>query len=181
MKKLVLSTMIASACLFMVNSSAFSACPCKINSQQQFRACPACPVENGCCEACPMTVLESQPQFSMFVSYLKKTGLDLIIRNKGPFTIFAPTNLAFERSGICGIKDINKVKKILMYHIVPCDVEISTIRELDEIGTLEGDRLSFTECQGWTYVDNARILETDICERFGMIHSIEDVIFPEEA
>lgn len=65
MRKLILSTMIAFACLFITNLTAFSACPCEIQMKPLpvvygpaclgpcEACCPACPVE-PCCPACPV-------------------------------------------------------------------------------------------------------------------------------
>lgn len=78
-----------------------------------------------------LTILKNNYSFSMLYSALQRTGLDKTLEGKGPFTVFAPDNDAFSRSGITtdslAKMDVAVLKKLLSYHVAPVAISHSTV------------------------------------------------------
>ena len=68
------------------------------------------------------------------VDFVVKAGLEDVLNGDGPFTIFAPTNEAFEKlpeSTVEGLKaDPELLKKVLLYHVVPAEIKSTDITEI---------------------------------------------------
>ena len=65
-----------------------------------------------------MTLLRSQPKFSVLVKALELTDLASSLEDGGPFTIFAPTNFAFDSFGREKmLSDVDSLRRVLLRHI----------------------------------------------------------------
>ena len=80
----------------------------------------------------PKNIVEvavSNPDFSTLVAALQKAELVTALQGDGPFTVFAPTNAAFNQLftdlGVNGINDLTKeqLTPILLYHVVGAKVK----------------------------------------------------------
>merc|ERR1711953_154005 len=80
------------------------------------------------------------------VDFVVKAGLEETLSGDGPFTIFAPTNEAFEKLDQSLVDELmanpEELKKILLYHVVPSEVKSSDIY-LDDllVDSAEGTKL----------------------------------------
>merc|ERR1712062_602657 len=80
------------------------------------------------------------------VDFVVKAGLAETLSGDGPFTVFAPTNEAFERlpqSTVDALTaDPELLKKVLLYHVVPAEVKSSDVTSDDVVvDTAEGSKL----------------------------------------
>ncbi len=133
------------------------------------------------------TVVEiavGNPDFSILVEAVTKAGLGEALSAEGPFTIFAPTNAAFEslfsRLGVSGIKDLTseQLTPILTYHVVPGKV-MSTDLSNTTVGTLnEGNTLKIDLSEG-VKINDSNVVAADIEGKNGVIHVIDEVLMPE--
>jgi uncharacterized surface protein with fasciclin (FAS1) repeats len=76
-----------------------------------------------------MEVLESMPEYSTLVEALKITEMDKQLRNStGPYTIFAPTNAAFQAAGITNLNNVpfTTLMRIVKYHIYMMRITTTT-------------------------------------------------------
>ena len=65
-----------------------------------------------------MTLLRSHPKFSVLVKALELTDLASSLEEGGPFTIFAPTNFAFDKFGREKmLSDVDSLRRVLLRHI----------------------------------------------------------------
>ena len=65
-----------------------------------------------------MTLLRSYPKFSVLVKALELTDLASSLEEGGPFTIFAPTNFAFDKFGREKmLSDVDSLRRVLLRHI----------------------------------------------------------------
>lgn len=116
------------------------------------------------------------------------TAADLVkpLQGKGPFTVFAPTDAAFEKLGSETISTLllpkNKAKlaSILTYHVVPGQLLAADVTTSTGATTLEGQRICFMGKDGKWFVDGAQITATDIKCSNGVIHVIDSVIMPSD-
>lgn len=139
------------------------------------------------CGTCDKTVVENaanNADFSTLVAAVKAAGLAETLSGSGPFTVFAPTNAAFEKLPAGTVEDLlkpeNKAKlvKILTYHVVPGKVMSKQVVKLDKAKTVEGGEVAIAVNGGTVTVDGAKVIKADINSSNGVIHVIDAVILP---
>jgi transforming growth factor-beta-induced protein len=120
--------------------------------------------------------------FSILVQAVVKAGLVETLSGSGPFTIFAPTNAAFESLfaalGISGIADLTAAQliPILTYHVVSGNV-MSTQLSAGTVETLNGP-ISVTLTPSPAINTTSMIVATDVQASNGIIHVINKVLLP---
>lgn len=136
----------------------------------------------------PPTVVDIAIQnsnFSTLVAAVVKAGLVEALSAEGPYTVFAPTNAAFDAAftalNISGLDDLSAdaLTPILLYHVVPDNVLASEV-STGMVPTLNtGSNISITVSdQGVMLDDNAKVIATDVQGSNGVIHAIDNVILP---
>lgn len=137
--------------------------------------------------AAPETVVDialSNKDFSMLVSLLQKANLVDALKGDGPFTVFAPTNQAFEKL----LKDLNisasdlmnqpDLAKVLLYHVVPGSVKSSDLSNGLKAATLNGEQVTIDLTSG-VKVNSSQVISADIMAGNGIIHVIDSVLVPQ--
>ena len=120
--------------------------------------------------------------FSILVQAVVKAGLVETLSGSGPFTIFAPTNAAFESLfatlGISGIADLTAAQliPILTYHVVSGNV-LSTMLSAGTVQTLNGP-ITVSLSPVPSINTNSKIIATDVQGSNGVIHVIDHVLLP---
>jgi uncharacterized surface protein with fasciclin (FAS1) repeats len=128
--------------------------------------------------------LSSEPQFSIFVKGLIRTGLIDKLNQIGPFTIMAPSNLAFtmlpESKLIELMKPINKenLAEILKYHIIEGKMMSDEIAKFTAVITIQNQRLQIEATNFGFKVNGAELRSRNIEGSNGVIHGINAVLFP---
>ena len=125
---------------------------------------------------------EVAPFQTLFDGLQQAFELDKTLKNKGPFTLFAPTDKAFKKMSDDDVAQLfgnkKKLKQVLMYHIVPGNVDAKALREKKKLKTMEGHEITITEHGGNLYADKSLITITDVPCTNGVIHVLEQVIMP---
>src|SRR5687768_5730058 len=124
-------------------------------------------------------------QFKTLAAALEAAGLIDALTGEGPFTVFAPTDEAFAKLPAGTVESLlkpenkEKLKSILLYHVVPGQVTAKQVMKLNgrTAKTLEGNSLKVSTTQGVT-IDDARVTKTDIHASNGVIHVIDSVLVP---
>ena len=131
-------------------------------------------------------VASGAPQFSTLVSLIKKAGLVKTLSGKGPFTVLAPTNAAFNKvpkdtlNAIAADKTL--LTKVLTYHVVAGEVPASEVVKLNgkKVQTVEGSKITITVRDGKVFINKtAKVTATDIEASNGVIHAINNVLVPQ--
>jgi len=136
----------------------------------------------------PPNVVEiaiANASFSHLVAAVVKADLAGTLSGDGPFTIFAPTDDAFEalfdELGVSGIDDLSAeaLTPILLYHVVSGnvradDVATGMVSTLNETNQLDIDASSGVVING-----NTNVIATDVQGINGVIHAIDKVLLPE--
>ena len=127
-------------------------------------------------------IASSDPQFSTLVTAVKAAGLVDTLSGDGPFTVFAPTNAAFDKlpAGTLDslLKDPAKLKSILTYHVVSGNVKAADVVKLTSATTVEGQDVSIMVDGSNVKVNDANVTKTDIAASNGTIHVIDTVLLP---
>ena len=140
--------------------------------------------------AMPGTIVDvasGNPDFSTLVTAVTAAGLAETLSGEGPFTVFAPTNEAFE-SMPDGLLDAlllpeNKelLTSILTYHVVSGEVMAADVTAGD-VPTVEGSSIELTTEDGGVQVNGlANVTAADVDASNGVIHVIDAVLVPEDA
>jgi len=141
-------------------------------------------------------VAASDANFSTLVAAVKAADLVGTLQSDGPFTVFAPTNAAFDAlpSGTVGnlLKPENKaaLQGVLTYHVVAGEVKaadlVAAIQSNDgafSVQTVNGGNLTAKIIDGAPYLMDAKgglakITATDIHAANGVVHVINKVVLP---
>ena len=107
------------------------------------------------------------------------------LKGKGPVTVFAPTDKAFDKVGKEKIEELLKDKKalagILTYHVISGKVMAKDAIELDgkSAKTVNGKEVKITVKDGKVYLNGkAVVIKADIETSNGVIHVIDTVLLP---
>lgn len=142
-------------------------------------------------------VAQGNPEFSTLVSAVTAADLGTTLGGAGPFTVFAPTNAAFEkvpaatRDSLMAPAGKADLTKILTYHVVPGRVDAATLTQQIQAG---GGSAALTTVEGGTLTARAgadgsvtltdenggvsRVVQTDVAASNGIIHAIDTVAMP---
>ncbi len=126
-------------------------------------------------------VAAANPEFSLLVQAVTRAGLVDTLSGDGPFTVFAPTNAAFEAllasndewNTIDDI-DVAVLTDVLLYHVVAGEVASSAIPARADSAS---DITLFFDASAPS-VNGASITQTDIDASNGVIHVIDEVLLP---
>jgi uncharacterized surface protein with fasciclin (FAS1) repeats len=122
------------------------------------------------------------PQFSTLVSLVKKAGLVKTLSGSTDYTVFAPTNAAFakvpKKTLNMLLANKSKLKKVLLYHVLPGKVPASKVLKTKSAKTAEGASVQFSVRGKSAFVNESKIIKTDIGASNGIIHAINAVMIP---
>ena len=142
-----------------------------------FQAAPAKAATNTIVD-----VAASDPRFSTLVTALQAAGLDATLQGPGPFTVFAPTNDAFAKlpKGTVDalLADIPALTNVLTYHVVGGNLASGDVISASSVDTVQGSKAIIRKVGKNYFINNARIIITDIPADNGVIHVINRVILP---
>jgi uncharacterized surface protein with fasciclin (FAS1) repeats len=132
----------------------------------------------------PGTVVEvaqSDDDFSELVSALQDAGLVSTLEGNGPFTVFAPTNDAFQAlpSGTVQGLTTQELVEILSYHVISGEVTSGNLQAEQTVDALAGGQLFVTVDGNLNVNDSAGGVTLDIDASNGVIHAIDGVLFPD--
>ena len=142
-------------------------------------------------------VAQANPDFSTLVSAVQSADLAATLSGPGPYTVFAPTNAAFEkvpqstRDELMSPAGKADLSGILTYHVVEGDVSAATLTDaianagesgytINTVGggtltaMMQGENVVLRDAAGST----ATVVQTDVDASNGTIHAIDTVLMP---
>ena len=118
---------------------------------------------------------------STLVAALKAADLVDTLAGAGPFTVLAPTDDAFAALPVGALEgllaDTEKLKAVLLSHVLEGKVLAETVVTLDSATALSGQALPIDIVNG-VEIAGAAVIKTDILASNGVIHLIDKVITP---
>jgi uncharacterized surface protein with fasciclin (FAS1) repeats len=138
-------------------------------------------------------LVQEDERFSTLAQALDAAGLTETLQGAGPFTVFAPTNEAFEAlpegelDRLLEPGNQEQLKSILSYHVIDGKVMSEDVTALDGIdtpegamvATVEGTEAPLKQADGQLTFADAAVTETDIQASNGVIHVIDAVAMPQ--
>lgn len=127
-----------------------------------------------------VSILKQMPEFSTFSTALENTGLDQVLEGTGPFTIFAPTNDAFETLNLdLSALTPDQMAELLKYHIIAGEMSGNAAENTSWSNTLQQERIHLQYTQGDVIIDGlATITNVDIIADNGLIHVLDGALLP---
>lgn len=143
------------------------------------------PSEETEAPAGPGTIVDvavGNPDFSTLVDLVVAAGLAETLSGEGPFTVFAPTNAAFEAVPADVLEslaaDTEALTKVLLYHVVVGAAVTSDQVSPGEVTMGDGSAATISAAGDGLMIDNANIVAVDVEASNGVIHVIDAVILP---
>jgi uncharacterized surface protein with fasciclin (FAS1) repeats len=123
------------------------------------------------------------------VEAVKAAGLVETLSGQGPFTVFAPTNEAFNKLPPGTVQNLlkpemkNDLAKVLTYHVVPGALKSTDLKEGQELTTVQGEKLTVGMKDGKWWVKDAKgasanIQVADVISSNGVTYVIDGILMP---
>jgi uncharacterized surface protein with fasciclin (FAS1) repeats len=128
--------------------------------------------------------------FSTLVAALSKAGLVETFSGKQQFTVFAPTNAAFDAAAVAilgagktgmdliNALDVATLTAILKYHVAQGDRNAQSVLSSGQVRMLDGNFAPVTVQDGSAFIAGAPIVLTDFLASNGIVHVIGGVMLP---
>jgi len=113
---------------------------------------------------------------------IKTAELDKVLEGKGPFTIFAPSDLAFGKlqsgrlEGLLKTENREKLAELLNHHIVEGLINFKDLKDKQKLVTANGRELTVKVVDGKVAVNGATLQRRDNIGSNGIVHSLDTVI-----
>ena len=126
---------------------------------------------------------------STLVKAVQAAGLDGTLSGPGPFTVFAPTNAAFDKlpkgalDGLLKPESKDKLASVLTYHVIQGRLVAQDLKDGQELTTVNGAKLKVSVKDGVVMIGNgkdapATVQIADVISSNGVTHVIDGVILP---
>lgn len=135
---------------------------------------------------------QADERFETLVAAVIEAQLVDTLKSEGPFTVFAPTDDAFQAF----LTDNNltaadlladpDLASILTYHVLPQEVSSSNALSVaasaaNTVTTVNGETLALVTAGDDLYINGAKVVVTDVTAENGVIHAIDKVLLPPAA
>jgi uncharacterized surface protein with fasciclin (FAS1) repeats len=121
-------------------------------------------------------------QFKTLVAAVQAAGLVGTLQGAGPYTVFAPTDIAFSAIPTATLQSLLNDPKalgdILLYHVLSGEVKAGAVKDGLSVNTVQGAPVTFSVKDGKPMIKDANIVATDVMASNGVIHVIDKVIMP---
>lgn len=132
----------------------------------------------------PASVAETiaaTPQLSTLSGLVAKAGLTDTLKAAGPYTVFAPTNEAFQAVPAKTLdalaKNPEQLKALLTYHVLPAKLNSGEIKN-SSAKTVNGANLALSKAGQFVTVEEAMVQTADIASTNGVVHLVDRVLMP---
>ncbi|XDA98980.1 fasciclin domain-containing protein [Sulfitobacter sp. LCG007] len=131
-----------------------------------------------------VSVASADDRFSALVAAVSAAGLVETLEGDGPFTVFAPTDAAFDALPAATVENLlrpenkDQLVSILTYHVVPGYYPARALAlTRGPLTTAQGGTV-FVDGTIGVRVDNAKVIVPDVAASNGVIHAIDRVLLP---
>jgi len=128
---------------------------------------------------------ENPPVYSTVVAAVEAAGLVEFLSGPGPFTMFPPTNAAFDKLPAGQLDDLLKpenkdqLAEILKYHLVAANINTSLVYGTSVVNSVQGEGIAMVVDGGTiTFNGYAVVIIKDAIANNGYVHGIDGVLIP---
>ncbi|XP_069508704.1 transforming growth factor-beta-induced protein ig-h3 [Ambystoma mexicanum] len=127
-----------------------------------------------------MDVLKADNRFSMLVAAIQSAGLTETLNKEGAFTLFAPTNEAFQALPEAELRKLmgnaKELANILKYHIGEEILVSGSVGQLVRLKSLQGERLEASSKNTTMHINKVPVYQPDIMATNGIIHAVTKIL-----
>ena len=167
----------------------FSACNSNTESSTEIKEVSAASggqeaVEDDVSQKDVVKIAVGSKDHTTLVAALKQAELVDVLANPGPFTVFAPTNAAFDKlpaGTVDGLmKDDKKadLQNILQYHVTTSSLKADFFKDGMTIGMVNGGNVTVSIKDGKVMLNNSATIVASVQGSNGMVHVIDGVLLP---
>jgi uncharacterized surface protein with fasciclin (FAS1) repeats len=121
------------------------------------------------------------PQLSTLNSLVVRAGLADTLKAAGPYTVFAPTNEAFQAVPARTMEELAsdpaRLKSVLNYHVLPARLMAAGMKNGNQ-KTAQGGDVALARAGDFLTVEEAMVQQTDILATNGVVHKVDRVLIP---
>jgi len=131
-------------------------------------------------------VAMSSKYHTTLVAAIKQAELVTALSNAGPFTVFAPTNEAFDKLPKGTVESLMKddkkadLQNILQYHVAVSVMKAESFHDGQVLGMVNGDNITISMKDGKVTLNNSAHIIASVSASNGIIHVIDAVLLPPE-
>ncbi|AYA36577.1 fasciclin domain-containing protein [Hymenobacter oligotrophus] len=124
------------------------------------------------------------PDLSQLLQAAKQTDLASNLGGEGPYTVFAPTNAAFNKlpfgamAGLLKPESKENLTGLVKYHVIQSRLLAMDLRDGQELTTMNGQKIKIGVQGGKITVNGASVSTPDVVSSNGVIHLIDKVLLP---
>jgi uncharacterized surface protein with fasciclin (FAS1) repeats len=129
-------------------------------------------------------IIASSDDHTLLETALIAAGLDVVLQEEGPYTVFAPTDEAVSALPEGMLEALladpsGLLTEILLYHVIGRTLMAADLEDAQVYETLLGDNVTVTILStGEVYINNARVVVADLQASNGVVHVINTVLVP---
>jgi len=118
------------------------------------------------------------------VAALKQAELVTSLSNAGPFTVFAPTNAAFEKvpketlNALMTDEKKSDLQNILQYHVTTSSLRTEYFTDGQTLGMVNGDNITVSVKDGKITLNGTATIVATVPASNGIVHVIDGVLLP---
>lgn len=180
----------------LASAVALSLAACASEATEDTSADETAVAEEAVAAGTVVEVAQGDETFSTLVAAVTAAGLGTVLSGEGPFTVFAPTNAAFDKLPDGTVEkltteDVETLTAILKYHVVEGNVDAATLTAAIEgageggytVTTIGGGEMTAAIVDGAVVLTDAAgntstVTATDVAASNGVVHVIDTVLMP---
>ncbi|WP_245845090.1 fasciclin domain-containing protein [Noviherbaspirillum humi] len=120
-------------------------------------------------------------EIKTFTAAVKDAGVAEALKQGGPYTVFAPSNTAFDKlpneTRDSLFKDKAKLAQVINHHVIKGKVLVTEVKP-GKVESLDGKPVNLKSDNGKVTVDDANVTQSDINADNGVIHIVDTVVLP---
>lgn len=173
--------------LVAVATGSFTLISCDNAKEATTQTTPGAIAENSAPKTASKDVVDiaiGSPDHTTLVSAVTAAGLVETLKGPGPFTVFAPTNTAFDALPAGTVDGLLKPEKktaltnVLTYHVVSGTVKATDLKDGQKVKTIQGEELTVSIKEGKVTINGANVTAADLAGSNGVVHVIDAVLMP---
>jgi uncharacterized surface protein with fasciclin (FAS1) repeats len=128
-------------------------------------------------------VAVGSPDHTTLVKALQAAELVDALANAGPFTVFAPTNAAFDKLPKGTVEDLlkpankSKLQDILQHHVTLSALDVAILQDGQTLGMVDGTNATIHKKDGITYIGEAKVVAS-VRASNGFVHVVDGIVLP---
>ena len=130
-------------------------------------------------------IAAGSPDHTTLVAAVKAAGLLDVLASPGPYTVFAPTNAAFDKLPKGTVDDLlkpentSKLRRILYHHVITSVYEVGELKDGQVLSMVDGSSATISKKGNDTYIGGAKIVGSARASN-GIVHIVDGVILPSQ-